>query len=71
MPECSRCHGRRVVRNGFTRDGRRQHRRNDCRRRFVADPQKRGAGDDRRAVDDGPSAERHGLAGTAWAVGFA
>ena len=68
MPECPRCHGRQTVGNGFTRNGRRQHRRNGCRR-FVENPRKRRVGDGCRAAADGLPAERPGLAGTAPAVG--
>ena len=69
MPGCPRCHGRRVVGNGFTRNGRQQHRRNDCGRRFVLDPRKQRVGDERHAVVDGLPAERPGLPGIARAVG--
>ena len=69
MPECPRCHGRRVVRNGFTHNGRQQHRCNDCGRRFVVDPRKQRVSDERRAVVDGLLAERLSLAGIARAVG--
>ena len=68
MPERRRCHGRRVVKNGFTHNGRQQHRCNDCGRRFVLDLRKR-VSDERRAVVDGLLAERLSLAGIAQAVG--
>ena len=69
MPECPRCHGRQVVRNGFTHNGRQQRRCKDCRRRFVENPRKQRVSDERRAVVDGLLAERLSLAGIARAVG--
>ena len=69
MSDCPRCHGRQVVRNGFTHNGRQKRRCNDCGRRFVLQPRKQRVSDERRAVVDGLPAERPGLPGIARAVG--
>ena len=52
MLECPRCHGRRVVGNDFSHNGRQNHCRNDCGRRFLKNPRKGRISDQRPAVVD-------------------